>query len=90
MALGDWKQKDADLIPVGVRTKRAEATTDAPLATEHRRGAIEILLAVAAAALQRIPMPEGILIEIVVIERENIRESERETGTRAEMRKLGA
>ena len=68
---------------------------DAPRAT-GRRGAeaIDALLAVAAAAgaaaLRRIPMPEGILIEIVVIERENIRESERETGTRAEMRKLGA
>ena len=82
MALGDWKQKDADLIPVGVRTKRAEATTDAPLATEHRRGAIEILLAVAAAALQRIPMPEGIRIAIIVIA--EIEESEIRRGKQRE------
>lgn len=51
---------------MGVRTKRAEAMMDAPRATG--REAIESLLAVAvAAALRRIPMPEGILIEIVVI-----------------------
>ena len=65
-----------------MRTKRAEATTDAPLATEHRRGAIEILLAVAAAALQRIPMPEGIRIAIIVIA--EIEESEIRRGKQRE------